>query len=116
MKYKNYDNLDSEKIIDLYRLLINKMELYYPEYRKNLVKKFEEKHEQFESVSIEEKCDIIRQILVTLHCNSAVGKINYSDFKMSSAVGRLHGRNISLDNISFIADSPTGMYSKKYKL
>ena len=116
MKYKNYDNLDSEKIIDLYRLLINKMELYYPEYRKQLVKKFEDRYEQLKVISIEEKCNIIKQILATLHCNSSIGKIMYSDFKISTTIGRLNGRTISLDDISFIAESPTGMYSKKYKL
>jgi CRISPR-associated endonuclease Csn1 len=72
--------------------------------------------EQFENISDEEKCEVIRQMLVIMHAGPQNGNITFDDFKLSDRIGRLKVKTISLDTTVFIADSPTGMYSKKYKL
>ncbi len=115
MKYKNYSELSQEEIMNVYDIFVEKLKLYYPRY-KNIATNFENMREQFENISDEEKCEVIRQMLVIMHAGPQNGNITFDDFKLSNRIGRLGGKTISLDTTVFIADSPTGMYSKKYKL
>ncbi|SDM20938.1 CRISPR-associated endonuclease Csn1 [Kandleria vitulina] len=115
MKYKNYSGLSQEEIMNVYDIFVEKLKLYYPTY-KNIATNFENMREQFENISDEEKCEVIRQMLVIMHAGPQNGNITFDDFKMSGRMGRMSKKTISLDNTDFIADSPTGMYSKKYKL
>jgi CRISPR-associated endonuclease Csn1 len=115
MKYKNYSELSQEEIMNVYDIFVEKLKLYYPRY-KNIATNFENMREQFENISDEEKCEVIRQMLVVMHAGPQNGNITFDDFKLSNRLGRLNCKTISLDTTVFIADSPTGMYSKKYKL
>ena len=69
-----------------------------------------------EDISKEEKANVIKQMLIIMHKGPQNGNIIYDDFNVGKRIGRLNGRTFYLDNIEFISQSPTGIYTKKYKL
>ena len=114
-KYGKYDRVKDEELLCVYDTLLDKMKKLYPIY-KNLYKKFEDKREDFQKLTIEDKCYVVVQMLITLHANSKYGDIRLPNFKMRSFVGRLNMKTIDLSKTVFYADSVTGLYRKKFKL
>ena len=111
----DYDNLEDVLMIQLYIELTKKMKALYPAYV-NIAERFENMNEDYVAVSKEEKANIIKQMLCIMHRGPQKGNIVYDDFKISGEVGRLRSKNHNLNNITFVSQSPTGIYFKKYKL
>lgn len=111
----DYDNLEDVLMIQLYIELTKKMKALYPAYV-NIAERFENMNEDYVAVSKEEKANIIKQMLFIMHRGPQKGNIVYDDFKISGEVGRLRSKNHNLNNITFVSQSPTGIYFKKYKL
>lgn len=112
---QKYDELDESLLIQLYVELIEKMRFICPFYESD-ANKFGNMVEDFVNVSKEEKSNIIKQMLVTLHVGSKNGKIQYEDFNIGDRIGRIREKTFYLDEIEFVSQSPTGIYFKKYKL
>lgn len=112
---QDFDGLDNMLMIQLYLQLIDKLKTLYPIYM-GIVEKFEKLTEDFVSISKEEKANVIKQMLIIMHKGPQNGNIIYDDFNVGKRIGRLNGRTFYLDNIEFISQSPTGIYTKKYKL
>lgn len=112
---QDFDSLDNMLMIQLYLQLIDKLKTLYPIYM-GIVEKFEKLTEDFVSISKEEKANVIKQMLIIMHKGPQNGNIIYDDFNVGKRIGRLNGRTFYLDNIEFISQSPTGIYTKKYKL
>lgn len=112
---QKYDELDESLLIQLYVELIEKMRFICPFYESD-ANKFGNMVEDFANVSKEEKSNIIKQMLVTLHVGSKNGKIQYEDFNIGDRIGRIREKTFYLDEIEFVFQSPTGIYFKKYKL
>ena len=72
--------------------------------------------EEQKAAEVREKANIIKQMLFIMHRGPQKGNIVYDDFKISGEVGRLRSKNHNLNNITFVSQSPTGIYFKKYKL
>ena len=111
----DYDNLEDVLMIQLYIELTKKMKALYPAYQ-GIAEKFESMTEEYVAVSKEEKANIIKQMLFVMHRGPQKGNIVYDDFKISGEVGRLRSKNHNLNNITFVSQSPTGIFTKKYKL
>lgn len=114
-KYKKYNQVNDEDLLYVYDTLLDKMDKLYPAYN-NIRNKFIDKRDDFQTISLEERCEVIRQILITLHAGPQNGNINFDDFKISNRIGRLGGKTIDLSKTVFYADSVTGLYRKKFKL
>lgn len=112
---QDFDGLDNTLMIQLYLQLIDKLKTLYPIYM-GIVEKFEKLTEDFVSISKEEKANVIKQMLIIMHKGPQNGNIIYDDFNVGKRIGRLNGRTFYLDNIEFVSQSPTGIYTKKYKL
>lgn len=109
------DNLDDVLMIQLYIELINKMKALYPAYQ-SIAEKFESMTEDYVAVSKEEKADIIKQMLIIMHRGPRNGKIQYADFNVGDRIGRKNKMSLDLERVTFVSQSPTGIYTKKYKL
>lgn len=109
------DNLDDVLMIQLYIELINKMKELYPAYQ-SIAEKFESMTEDYVAVSKEEKADIIKQMLIIMHRGPRNGKIQYADFNVGDRIGRKNKMSLDLERVTFVSQSPTGIYTKKYKL
>lgn len=112
---QSYNKIDNDKINNLYDCLIEKMNLFYPKY-KGYVEKLRHLKETYYILSMDKKCHIINQILITLKANPSNGNIAYDDFKISNRMGRLSKQSLDLNKIVFIDTSITGIYSKKKRL
>lgn len=112
---QDFDGLDNTLMIQLYLQLIDKLKTLYPIYM-GIVEKFEKLTEDFVSISKEEKANVIKQMLIIMHKGPQNGNIIYDDFNVGKRIGRLNCRTFYLDNIEFVSQSPTGIYTKKYKL
>ena len=112
---QDYDNLDDVLMIQLYIELINKMKALYPAYQ-SIAEKFESMTEDYVAVSKEEKADIIKQMLIIMHRGPRNGKIQYADFNVGDRIGRKNKMSLDLERVTFVSQSPTGIYTKKYKL
>ena len=112
---QDYDNLDDILMIQLYIELTNKMKVLYPAYR-GIAEKFESMNENYVAISKEEKADIIKQMLIVMHRGPRNGKIQYADFNVGDRIGRKSKVSLDLERVTFVSQSPTGIYTKKYKL
>ena len=110
-----FTEIDDSQLNEIYDCLISKINQFYPKYN-SIAKKLLDLKEQYTQISIEEKCHVINQILVTLSTNPSNGNITFKDFNISNRIGRLNGQNIDLNKTTFIETSVTGIYFKKKKL
>lgn len=111
----DYDSLEDILMIQLYIELTNKMKALYPAYV-NIAEKFESMNEDYVAVSKEEKANIIKQMLIIMHRGPRNGKIQYDDFNVGDRIGRRSKVSLDLERVLFVSQSPTGIYTKKYKL
>lgn len=111
----DYDNLEDVLMIQLYIELTKKMKALYPAYV-NIAEKFESMNEDYVAVSKEEKANIIKQMLIIMHRGPRNGKIQYDDFNVGDRIGRRSKVSLDLERVLFVSQSPTGIYTKKYKL
>lgn len=110
-----YSKLDNVEVTKLYIELINKMKTLYPGYS-NIADIFEKMTENFVNISMEEKSNVIRQMLIIMHRGPQNGVIKYDDFNIGDRIGRKRKKQFDLNSTIFVSQSPTGIYTKKYKL
>lgn len=115
LRKKDYANLENSKLEKLYTIIKDKIYKYYPKYS-SLARKLEDNYDNFRLLSIEDKANVIDQLLITLSAEPKNGEIKLKGFGISGRIGRLNGKSINLDDVYFIDQSVTGIYSKKYKL
>ena len=111
----DYVELDETLIVKLYLELIQKIRDLYP-YLLSYADKFESKYEDFMMLEKEEKCNVIKQMLIMMHRGPQRGVITYKNFDFGKELGRKKVTSLNLDEITFVSQSPTGIYTKKYKL
>ena len=102
------------KLENIITYLVNKIEKEYVLF-KNLVNDLKNivKYEAYASLSIEEKENIIKQILNLLNCKSDNANFKFLNEKYSSAFGKKNGRMI--DHAVIISKSTTGIREKQYE-
>lgn len=115
MFMNDYDGLDKVTIVKLYVELIQKMKTLYPGYN-DIADTFEQMTEDFVNISMEEKSNVIKQMLIVMHRGPQNGVIKYDDFDIGDRIGRKRTSSLDLDKVIFVSQSPTGIYTKKYKL
>lgn len=100
---------DADLII-LYGELCDKMEKQYLCYQSIFIKLKAAKTD-FESRPADEKIAIINQILVMLQANPSNGNFkNYNFAKLPDRVGRMKGKNLDVNKITFRNTSVTGLF------
>ena len=104
-----------EILIDLYKMLCEKMANYYPKYG-GIYESLLSKINDFELLNKELKCKTIVEILKILKSGPINGNLKFEPFNMASRSGRLSKQSVQLDKTYFYDVSITGIYSKKYKL
>ena len=102
------------KLDNIITYLVDKIEKEYVLF-KNLVNDLKNivKYEAYASLSIEEKENIIKQILNLLNCKSDNANFKFLNEKYSSAFGKKNGRMI--DHAVIISKSTTGIREKQYE-
>ncbi len=114
LKRKCFTYTELDCIGELYDEICEKMIKYYP-HLENGARKMVSKREVFMSFSKEEQCKIINEILKATHSNKERGEIKYNHFKFSS-FGRKKIKKFDLLETTFIDQSVTGFYEKRYQL
>lgn len=107
---KFVNKIDDENLVELYSILCDKMQSYYPCFGK-LLNKLKESEQQFIEINKDHKILILNQILIMLHANPSNG--NFSKFKLGKLKdreGRMKGKNLDIKNIIFVNTSVTGLF------
>ena len=115
-----------KQIIELYDLILDKIELFYPLYSNELEKfKLLKSLNKFQNLNLQvnnddktsiSKVEVIQEIFKMLKCNSTnanLDKIKLHDKKMSSRIGRQSGINIKSGTLIF--KSPAGLKESRYE-
>lgn len=107
-----YDKL--EGLSDLYMEILYKMGQYY-EYLANKSEKLKTMIDDFNALSKQDQCKIILEILKATKAGKERG--NLKILGESTVFGRVYGKkDFNISNVTFISQSVTGFYEKRYKL
>lgn len=103
-------DISDEDLIELYKILCEKIVKFYP-YFNNTLKKLQNAESKFIELKQDEKIEVINQILIMLHANPSNG--NFSKYKLGELKdreGRMNGKNLKVDKITFVNTSVTGLF------
>lgn len=108
---KDYDEKEetkhTEQLIEIYEILIDKLDKQYPIYQ-SIKNKIEKGKEKFIKLTSEEKVSVIKEILKITSANSQCGSLKL--IGGTEREGRLGGKdNVDINKIEFIYESITGM-------
>ncbi len=113
-----YDGLSEEKNTTLYSLLANKMSnTTYKFIYKDLADKLIENLSAFQDLSIENQCEILREIINILHCNAGGGDLKKIGISSNGKIRK--SCNISengFHSVKLIHQSITGLYEHEVDL
>lgn len=115
LSFNNYQDVTDDIINEVFYMWMNKLKIYYPLYE-GIYNKIQSLTEQFNKLSIENKCKVIKELLLTTHGDATNGKIKIEGFNIGDRIGRLNNRTLLLDDFVLIESSVTGIYSKKVRL
>ncbi|WP_434799171.1 type II CRISPR RNA-guided endonuclease Cas9 [Terrisporobacter vanillatitrophus] len=111
MSNKKYiKSITQEQLIEVFDKIIEKIDLHYLIY-KNLIKKIKIKRDKFIELNIEEKVEIIQELLKLTKANAE--KANMSLIKESKEFGKLNGKTMNIEETTFIYPSITGLYVRE---
>lgn len=112
-KNKIKKEIIEEKAIELFYMLIRKIEENYTIY-KNIVGKLNEKEEVFKTLNEEEKIKIINEILKLTMANSSCANLKL--IGATDREGRIANKsNVDVNKITFIYESYLGISKRKVK-
>lgn len=107
---KYYNEVTEEQLVNLYENILEKMSKYYLAFE-GLVKKIINNKEIFERLNKEEKIKIIQEILKITKANASCGDLKL--IKCNDRQGRLNGKNIKIEDTTFIYPSTTGLFVRE---
>jgi len=111
----NYENIKAQDNIEVFHIWLEKLSHFYPLYH-NIYEKIKAMESAFITLSVEEQCQVINELLkITVAKPASNKKLHLNDFVLSERINRSQ-RTLSLDDIQLIENSVTGIYSKKVKL
>lgn len=108
-----FQNPSDEDILKVYDEYLDKISKYYPIYV-NLKEKLLSNREKF--IALEDKKSIMKNLLKVTKANPENGNLMDGNFEISSRAGRIATKSIDLSKTTFIHQSVTGLFEKKYKL
>lgn len=113
-KYKVEVDDYEKKIEEIITYIVDKIEIKYKLYD-NLVEELKNiiNYKNYNKLSLEEKENIIKQLIVLLKCNSINANFKFLNSKYSSAFGKKNGRII--EHAAIISKSVTGIREKRYE-
>lgn len=106
-------NVRDDEYLYVYDEYLRKLNEYYPLMKKN-TKKLEENRDRFLAAS--DKIKVLKELLKITKASAANATFTEDNFITLSGAGRITVKRIYLDTTTFISQSVTGLYSKKYKL
>lgn len=111
MSNKKYsESIKDKDLISVYEKISNKIETHYPEF-KGIVKKLNNNKQVFEGISKEDKVNVIQEMLKITKANGNNGNLKL--IKGTDREGRLNGKNIKVEETTFIYPSITGLFMKE---
>lgn len=103
-------DISDENLIELYKILCEKINENYP-YFKNTLKKLQDAEPKFIEIKQSEKIGVINQILIMLRANPSNGTFaKYKLGNLKDREGRMGGKNLNVDKITFVNTSVTGLF------
>ncbi len=118
-KVNEYDGVSSDMLLDLYDVFYRKLcETVYREKLGAQIKTLEEGKEKFLQLSIEEKCQVLYEILHLFQCRSVTADLSKVVGDKHKQVGTLKmSKTISgCQSIYLIYQSPSGIYEQEIDL
>lgn len=119
LMHSNNDDTHTDEfnkaIMIAYDEYIEKLQKFYPMYQ-GFAKKLIDHRDNFISLSNTDKRNVFNQMLIVTKADATNGNISLNTMNISSRIGRISGKNMDLNRVTFIHKSVTGLYEKKYKL
>ncbi|MEG2410875.1 MAG: type II CRISPR RNA-guided endonuclease Cas9, partial [Erysipelotrichaceae bacterium] len=102
-----------EDVIEAYDEYLEKLNKFYPIYQ-TIYKQLFAMKEKFELSVNKER--IFNELLKLTKATATNGSLKDEEFNLSARFGRMNSKTIDLNKTTFIDQSITGIYTKKYKL
>ena len=109
-------SLDENIISDLdniYQILIDKMKNQYNLFRP-IADRLSNNDVKFKKLSLEDKVSTLKNILVIMQANASNG--NLKKVGLTDREGRLNGKNLKINQTTFIYQSVTGLFEKRVRV
>lgn len=104
---------DNDILIDIFKEILQKMELFYPYYHKEY-EFLQNNIENLSNSTLEEQINTILQMLNFLHANSTNANLKFKNVT-KNRFGR-KGNGLSIKKVDLIYQSVTGLYETKFHI
>ncbi|MBB6714044.1 type II CRISPR RNA-guided endonuclease Cas9 [Clostridium gasigenes] len=111
-KITDIDGEIEEGLVNFYGCYIEKLEKQYPIFS-TIANKLSENNDVYRNLILEEKIKIIKELLKITGANPVNGNLKL--IRGTDREGRLNGKNINIENTTFIYESITGLFVRECK-
>lgn len=117
LKLTAWDELSNIELLELYDVFLNKIRnTIYGIRLSAQIDTLMKKREKFASLSNEEKCIVLSEILHMFQCNSSLANLKLIGGPESAGNLRINKNITKCEKIMLIHQSPTGIYEQKVDL